>query len=37
VGAAVVWLLTQPDGTVANGRTLSVDDVVHLLPADTSR
>jgi NAD(P)-dependent dehydrogenase (short-subunit alcohol dehydrogenase family) len=37
VGAAVVWLLSQSDGTVANGRTLSVDDIVHLLPADTSQ
>jgi NAD(P)-dependent dehydrogenase (short-subunit alcohol dehydrogenase family) len=33
VGAAVVWLLSQPDGTLANGRTLSVDDVMHLLSA----
>jgi len=36
VGAAVVWLLSQPKGTVKNGRTLSVDDVVPLLPVDTS-
>ena len=33
VGAAVVWLLSQPDGAIANGRTLTVDDVVHLLPS----
>jgi len=32
VGAAVVWLLSQPDGTLANGRTLVVDDVLPVLP-----
>ena len=32
VGAAAVWLLAQPDGTVTNGRTLEVDDIVDLLP-----
>jgi NAD(P)-dependent dehydrogenase (short-subunit alcohol dehydrogenase family) len=37
VGAAVIWLLSQSDGTIANGRTLAVDDVVHLLPTATSR
>jgi hypothetical protein len=31
VGAAVVWLLSQPEGTLTYGRTLSVDDVAHLL------
>jgi hypothetical protein len=36
VGAAVVWLLSQPDGTLANGRTLVVDDVLPLLPGTTS-
>ena len=36
VGAALVWLLAQPDGTVANGRTLVVDYIVHLLPAQTA-
>jgi NAD(P)-dependent dehydrogenase (short-subunit alcohol dehydrogenase family) len=35
VGAAVVWLLAQPAGTLANGRTLSVDDMMHLLPVNT--
>ncbi|MGP0031494.1 MAG: SDR family NAD(P)-dependent oxidoreductase [Acidimicrobiales bacterium] len=31
VGAAVRWLLAQPDGTVTNGRTVVVDDILHLL------
>ena len=34
VGAAVVWLLAQTEGAMANGRTLVVDDVMHLLPSD---
>ena len=33
VGAALVWLLSQPDGTVANGRTVVVDEIRALLPA----
>ena len=32
VGAAVVWLLSQPDGMLGNGRTLVVDDVLPVLP-----
>ena len=36
VGAAVVWLLSQPDGMLANGRTLVVDDVLPVLPIATS-
>ncbi len=33
VGRALVWLLSQPEDVVANGRTLEVDDIVHLLPS----
>ena len=31
VGAVVAWLLAQPDGTVANGRTVEVRDVAARL------
>jgi NAD(P)-dependent dehydrogenase (short-subunit alcohol dehydrogenase family) len=32
VGRALVWLLSQPGDAVGNGRTLEVDEIVHLLP-----
>lgn len=33
VGAALVWLLRQPEGTVPNGRTLEVDAILDRLPS----
>jgi NAD(P)-dependent dehydrogenase (short-subunit alcohol dehydrogenase family) len=31
VGAVVVWLLAQPEGTVGNGRTIEVDEIAPLV------